>query len=530
MMPSSNPHLFTQCDRIECAGREDWLEKRKHYLTASDIAVPLGVSKWKTPTQLWEEKTGLAKAPDLSGNPAVQRGVEREPLIREAFIKHHPGLAVFHHQYTIYTRGIFGATLDGEVRIEDEELEEPGGFPTGAKGILEIKSVGLGSPDEEWREVPMHYLAQLLCQMHVTGADFAYFVVEFSPRDAGAQWGPFTKEWLIEPDLQAVQGTLRSAEQWWRQYVETKTPPPTLLGFMGGNDMDINQLLVVQADVKEPSFEENFDLIKAQVAQMVEPYRGVVVTDQSYSGAKAVRANLNKLAKQINDSRLAVQKKAEAPIKAFKAKADEVIAVINEVADPLKDRIAEYEAEQDAAKTKDINDMVDHLLRLNLADEERDVFLARGFQLDKKWLNRSTTLSAIRKEVESSIKLFQQDYDSVRKASVSTEAKVFMLDSFRKGASAAEAIASGLSYEAQLAQYAEAQAEASKEKEPQEPCGAREEPATEAAPAPAPAADDDKNPKPMYAFTFEAMHPSQEEWKALIQYMRDHGFIFKQVK
>ena len=527
MMPG-NPHLFTQCGRIECTGREDWLEERKRHLTASDIAVPLGVSKWKTPTQLWEEKTGLAKAPDLSGNPAVQRGVEREPLIRADFIKHHPGLAVFHHEYTIYTRGIFGATLDGEVRIE--EPGDPVGFPAGAKGILEIKSVGLGSPDEEWREVPMHYLAQLFCQLYVTGADFAYFVVEFSPRDAGAQWGPFTKEWLIEPDPHAVQGALKSAEQWWRQYVETKTPPPTLLGFMGGNDMDIDQLLVVQADVKEPSFEENFDLIKAQVAQMVEPYKGVVVTDQSYTGAKAVRANLNKLAKQVNDSRLAVQKKAEAPIKAFKAKADEVIAVINEVADPLKDRIAEYEAEQDAAKTKDINDMMDHLLKLNLADEERDVFLARGFQLDKKWLNRSTTLSAIRKEVESSIKLFQQDYDSVRKASVSTEAKVFMLDSFRKGASAAEAIASGLDYEAQLAQYAEAQAEASKDEEPQEQeqGWGHEAPATEAAPAPA--ADDDKALKPMYVFTFEAMHPSQEEWKALIQYMRDHGFIFKQVK
>ena len=55
-----------------------WLDWRKQGVTASDAAVILGQSPFKSRWQLWAEKAGILKEPDLSSNPHVQRGIEDE--------------------------------------------------------------------------------------------------------------------------------------------------------------------------------------------------------------------------------------------------------------------------------------------------------------------------------------------------------------------------------------------------------------------------------------------------------------------
>ena len=55
----------------------EWHDWRRQGVTASDAAVLLGESPYKSlPT--WEEKLGLLKPQDLSGNPNVQRGVRED--------------------------------------------------------------------------------------------------------------------------------------------------------------------------------------------------------------------------------------------------------------------------------------------------------------------------------------------------------------------------------------------------------------------------------------------------------------------
>ena len=62
---------------------KEWLDWRRCGVTASDAAVILGQSPYKSRWQLWREKTGAEKSgilnePDLSSNPHVQRGIEDE--------------------------------------------------------------------------------------------------------------------------------------------------------------------------------------------------------------------------------------------------------------------------------------------------------------------------------------------------------------------------------------------------------------------------------------------------------------------
>jgi putative phage-type endonuclease len=67
----------------------EWLRWRAQGVTASEAAIVLGRSPYKTPWRLWAERTGLAREPDLSANPHVQRGVTREDWARKAFEERH---------------------------------------------------------------------------------------------------------------------------------------------------------------------------------------------------------------------------------------------------------------------------------------------------------------------------------------------------------------------------------------------------------------------------------------------------------
>jgi len=67
----------------------EWLRWRAQGVTASEAAVVLGRSPYKTPWRLWAERTGLAREPDLSANPHVRRGNALEDAARQAFEERH---------------------------------------------------------------------------------------------------------------------------------------------------------------------------------------------------------------------------------------------------------------------------------------------------------------------------------------------------------------------------------------------------------------------------------------------------------
>ena len=88
--------------------REDWLQARKAGIGGSDIAALLGLSKYKTPLQLWMDKTGRADenfdADSLermhwgtvledvvARHYADQRGVKVQRINQ---ILHHPAVAI----------------------------------------------------------------------------------------------------------------------------------------------------------------------------------------------------------------------------------------------------------------------------------------------------------------------------------------------------------------------------------------------------------------------------------------------------
>ena len=125
--------------KIKTESREQWLDARRKYVTATEVAqlVRRGQDYWD---ELREIKAGQRTAPDISGLPAVRHGREREALIvpyvqsLEEGMVPNDDLHVRNDRYAA-TPDLVGDGIVGEIKtIKDTrlaKLQAAKGWPTG---------------------------------------------------------------------------------------------------------------------------------------------------------------------------------------------------------------------------------------------------------------------------------------------------------------------------------------------------------------------------------------------------------------
>jgi putative phage-type endonuclease len=127
-------------------GSGDWLTWRRGGLGSSDIPIIMGVSPWRTPHQLWQEKTKKIEAKQFS-NFAIERGNRLEPKARAMFEllmdESFPPFVAEHPEFPQ-----FRVSLDG--------------WSEGLSAILEIKCPGEADHTKAKNgEVPEKYIWQV---------------------------------------------------------------------------------------------------------------------------------------------------------------------------------------------------------------------------------------------------------------------------------------------------------------------------------------------------------------------------------
>lgn len=175
----------------------------------SEIAEALGISPWKTPYQLWEEKTGRRQPDDIGGLLRVELGNRLEQVVADLYMQR---------------EGVKVVRYRREYR-EDDEVPLVGHIDRriiGHKVGLEIKtSLGKFSSaewgDEGTDQVPMHYLSQCLGYLMLTGYERWDLAVLLA--------GPEMRIYRIMPDAAIFAGMRAGLREFWR-HVETDTPPP----------------------------------------------------------------------------------------------------------------------------------------------------------------------------------------------------------------------------------------------------------------------------------------------------------------
>ena len=208
---------------IVLPNREAWLEERKYGIGASESASILGMSKWKSNVELWEEKVGIRQPEDISGKPYVQYGHDAEPHIRALFALDHPELEVIYDSpYKIIRNDqhpyIF-ATPDGEI------VERA----TGRNGGLEIKTTEIMNPSQwnDWKDrIPDQYYCQVCHQMLATGWQFVWLkaLIRWTTRNGDRRID--IREYKIEryEAQEDIDYALDETIEFW-EFVETKKRP-----------------------------------------------------------------------------------------------------------------------------------------------------------------------------------------------------------------------------------------------------------------------------------------------------------------
>jgi len=216
-------NFFSNCNVDYVKDVDQWHELRGKGIGGSDAGIVMNVSSYKTPYELWEEKTGKVKREFIT-NEAIEKGNALEPIMFNMF------KVFYSKEYEVIdTKNIslsskqfpfLRANLDGALINKQ----------TGQKGVLEIKSTTIRNASmlKKWQkdDLPITYYFQVLHYLYVTGFDFAIVYAILDIPWENKQETRVIK--MYREDLEADIEYLIKTELWFWDKVKTNTPPPFL--------------------------------------------------------------------------------------------------------------------------------------------------------------------------------------------------------------------------------------------------------------------------------------------------------------
>lgn len=181
--------------------RLSWLQARQSGIGGSDVAAILGISKWRTPLDVYLSKIGEAvEGPD---NVSMEWGRRLEPVIRQAYADKTgaqvlvPSELIRSEKYPFMIANVDGLTSDRVVEIKTASTSADWG-------------------EEGTDEIPDYYLSQVQHYMSVTGKSLCDVAVLIGGRD----FRIYTVK--SDPELETL---IINAEQEFWHLVESETPP-----------------------------------------------------------------------------------------------------------------------------------------------------------------------------------------------------------------------------------------------------------------------------------------------------------------
>lgn len=148
--------------------REQWLESRKEGLGASEAAIVLGISPYKSAYELWAEKRGLLERSEVADSEAAEWGIRLEPIIIQAFAERTGRQAECYPPHALHRH----VALPWMLATPDAR-QLTGRGP----GTVQIKTASQYKMGE-WKDgPPLHYAVQIQHEMAVVGVEWCSIVV-----------------------------------------------------------------------------------------------------------------------------------------------------------------------------------------------------------------------------------------------------------------------------------------------------------------------------------------------------------------
>jgi putative phage-type endonuclease len=233
------------------------LKVRQNFIGASDAAAAIGLNPWKTPLDLWLEKTGQAEP--FNGNEQTYWGNVLEPIVA-ARLAQETDRKVRRHGMTQISKVFphMACHLDFKA--------------TGKPIIIEIKTGGYWARND-WGEsgsdqIPDMVLIQVTHQMIVTGYKKALVGVLLG--------GQEFRHYALDFDDDLAQMIVKKEREFWQYVIEKTPPPPATLNdlkslYPNDNGLSIEapeSIIQLVESLKEAKFNSNEAAAQVEVLEI----------------------------------------------------------------------------------------------------------------------------------------------------------------------------------------------------------------------------------------------------------------------
>jgi putative phage-type endonuclease len=218
--------------------RKEFVERRKNSLGGSDVAAVLGISRYHTPLDIYNDKLGLVEPKEMT--QAMTAGVMLEDTVAKWYMVE-TGYRVIkdnqqrHHK----TIPFLTANLD---RVILPVAGHQG------RGILEIKTAGIYAAKGWDSEPPLEYVLQLQHYFDVTGYNWGEFAVLIG--------GQEFRRYYQERDQTLIDMKNEILSKFWHEHVLAQVPPEPV------NVSDIKNYITAQQGKTIEAVEANLSTIE----------------------------------------------------------------------------------------------------------------------------------------------------------------------------------------------------------------------------------------------------------------------------
>ena len=139
-----------------------------------------------------------------------------------------------------------------------------------------------------------------------------------------------------------------------------------------------------------------YEKMKSSVDAINTEFTKYDVDTNNLKSAKEARARLNKLAKALNDKKIAIVKEADKPVLDFKKQIKDLMDEIGQASDHIGQQIKVFEYNAKKQREANINADIDKRCKEAGVDPEK-------IEINQKWYNKSESYATFEKEINQQI-------------------------------------------------------------------------------------------------------------------------------
>lgn len=168
----------------------------------------------------------------------------------------------------------------------------------------------------------------------------------------------------------------------------------------------------------------NFDEVKAQLRELMQPYEKLVISEDDMAEAKNILARIRKVKTGIDEYRKSIKKEYSAPLAAFEERVKDVISVCTESENNLSEQINKFDRkrreEKFAALEQFFNDNVGSMAEFLTFDQIRN----------DRWGNATFSMDDAQAEIAQAMDMCEDGVNAIRSLGSPFEAS--LLNAYRK--------------------------------------------------------------------------------------------------